>query len=83
MNRKSLALDWVALDIARRYFLEYGPARSDIKSRCAGFGGTVGKALTDAIARGNLSPITLDDLEHGCMADVYRTPFGVVILLEG
>lgn len=83
MTRKSMALDWVAIEVARRYLGEYAETRSEVNGNFAGFGGTEDKALTDAIARGNLSPISLDDLKHGCQARIYDTPFGVVILREG
>jgi len=83
MTRKSLALWSVAREHVVRYSGPIEDWRRHVNGVTAGYGKSEGAALTDAIARGNLSPTTLDAVRNEGQVEFWHTPFGVVLTNQG
>ncbi|MGD6750383.1 hypothetical protein [Streptomyces sp. BH105] len=83
LSKQSQALVWVAEYVATRNFNPFDDVLCEIKGRFRGFGKCEQSALDDAISSGRTSPVTLDNVKHGCMTEFHSTPFGVVMLDQG
>lgn len=83
MLHKERAIAYVAIHWARRWYDDVHGMHESLIERFIGFGDSEESALEDAIASGRTSPVTLADLKHGCMTDIWSTPYGIVMFDQG